>query len=360
MARPVRRQRRGAGRAVRPRDGGGQLLRQGTPGPGSRRGGPEHLGRRLHHRRRCGRRARRRAAASRRPGARPGAGRRHPGVRLRAQPLRHDRAGDQRSGLVRRLCRRADAGRCLRHGRHAADPGLRRGDAAHRRARRAGGPVRKDRLQRLAHPVDGRAGLCGGGRRAARRALPFDGHLFLDARPVAGAPEAARPGDLTMPSAPFRRRVVAALALCALAFAAQAQDFPTKPLRIVVAYPPGGGADILARDYGQKLQEKLGQPVIVENKPGAGTLLAAAQVAKAPADGHTLLLVTNTMLIAPQLQASSPVDVLAELRPVASLTGIVFVLVAFLATPAAHLMTGQLIQIDGAAHLGSGLHMLAG
>lgn len=131
-----------------------------------------------------------------------------------------------------------------------------------------------------------------------------------------------------MPSAPFRRRVVAALALCALAFAAQAQDFPTKPLRIVVAYPPGGGADILARDYGQKLQEKLGQPVIVENKPGAGTLLAAAQVAKAPADGHTLLLVTNTMLIAPQLQASSPVDVLAELRPVASLTGIVFVLVA--------------------------------
>jgi tripartite-type tricarboxylate transporter receptor subunit TctC len=121
--------------------------------------------------------------------------------------------------------------------------------------------------------------------------------------------------------------VATALALCGLSPAATAQDFPNKPIRIVVAYPPGGGADILARDFGQKLQDRLGQPVIVENKPGAGTLLAAAQVAKAPADGYTLLLVTNTMLISPQLQGSSPVDVLAELKPVASLTEIVFVLV---------------------------------
>ena len=124
-----------------------------------------------------------------------------------------------------------------------------------------------------------------------------------------------------------RRRLLCALALGGFALGAAAQDFPTRPLRIVVAYPPGGGADMLARDFGQRLQERLGQPVIVENKPGAGTLLAAAQVAKAPADGHTLLLVTNTLLISPQLHNASPVDVLAELRPVASLTGIVFVLV---------------------------------
>lgn len=131
-----------------------------------------------------------------------------------------------------------------------------------------------------------------------------------------------------MPSVPVSRRLIAALAFCALSFGAAAQDFPNRPLRIVVAYPPGGGADILARDFGQKLQDKLKQPVIIENKPGAGTLLAAAQVARAPADGYTLLLVTNTMLIAPQLQGTSPVDVLSELRPVASLTGIVFVLVS--------------------------------
>ncbi len=125
----------------------------------------------------------------------------------------------------------------------------------------------------------------------------------------------------------FNRRLLALLALCSLPLAAAAQAFPTKPLRIVVAYPPGGGAEILARDFGQKLQDKLKQPVIVENKPGAGTLLAAAQVASAPADGHTLLLVTNTLLISPQLQGSSPVNVLKELKPVAALTEIVFVLV---------------------------------
>lgn len=123
------------------------------------------------------------------------------------------------------------------------------------------------------------------------------------------------------------RCLFAALAFCCLSIGAMAQDFPNRPIRIVVAYPPGGAADILAREYGQKLQGKLKQPVIVENKPGAGTLLAAAQVAKAPADGHTLLLVTNTMLISPQLQGSSPVNVMTELKPVASLTEIVFVLV---------------------------------
>ncbi|MDW5444152.1 tripartite tricarboxylate transporter substrate binding protein [Polaromonas sp. SM01] len=125
-----------------------------------------------------------------------------------------------------------------------------------------------------------------------------------------------------------RRTALTALALCGLSFGAIAQDFPNKPLKIVVAYPPGGAADILARDFGQKLQLKLNQPVIVENKPGAGTLLAAAHVARAPADGHTMLLTTNTTLIAPQLQGSSPVEVMAELKPVASLTEIVFVLVA--------------------------------
>jgi tripartite-type tricarboxylate transporter receptor subunit TctC len=127
----------------------------------------------------------------------------------------------------------------------------------------------------------------------------------------------------------FRSAVASAafVLLAAGAAGVAAQDFPNRPLRIVVGYPPGGGADIIAREFGQKLQEKLRQPVIVENKPGGGTLLAASQVAKAPADGYTLLLVTNTLLISPQLQGASPVDVLADIKPVASLTGIVFVLV---------------------------------
>src|SRR5438094_9138611 len=93
------------------------------------------------------------------------------------------------------------------------------------------------------------------------------------------------------------------LALCC--FAADAQSWPAKPVRIVVAYPPGGGIDILARQLADKLAAPWGQSVIVENKPGANTILAAELVAKA--DSHTVLMTSEgTFSINPHMYAKLP------------------------------------------------------
>src|SRR5688572_20522710 len=90
--------------------------------------------------------------------------------------------------------------------------------------------------------------------------------------------------------------VLRALALAAVLAAAPAvaQTFPSKPVRLVVPYPPGGGTDVLARIVAPKMGEVLGQTVVVENKPGAGGTIGSAQAAVAPADGYTMLIV-NTL-----------------------------------------------------------------
>jgi len=81
---------------------------------------------------------------------------------------------------------------------------------------------------------------------------------------------------------------VAILLLCGLA--CRAQDFPSRPIRLIVPQAPGGGTDILGRNVAQKLSEQLRQPAIVENRTGAGSLVGTEYVAKAPADGYTLLV----------------------------------------------------------------------
>ncbi|MBL0422181.1 tripartite tricarboxylate transporter substrate binding protein [Ramlibacter sp. AW1] len=116
-------------------------------------------------------------------------------------------------------------------------------------------------------------------------------------------------------------------ALCAMPLQAQT-SFPTKPIRLVVPFPPGGSTDVAARALGERLGRDLGQPVVVENKPGAGTTVAAAHVASSPADGHTLYITgTITHGSAAALYSRLPYDPVKSFAPVALVTQSPFVVV---------------------------------
>lgn len=135
-----------------------------------------------------------------------------------------------------------------------------------------------------------------------------------------------------------RRQALTLLAATGLALtaaiplAASAQAaFPSRQVTLVVPFPPGGGPDLAARIIAEKLAPRLGQPVVVDNKPGAGALIGAGFVAKAPADGHTLLLTPNTMVISPHVLApgaAGGVDVHKDLTPVIAPATTPLVLVA--------------------------------
>ncbi len=137
---------------------------------------------------------------------------------------------------------------------------------------------------------------------------------------------------------PSRRLALGLLAAGGLAFAAglplgaAAQAaFPSRQVTLVVPFPPGGGPDLAARIIGEKLAPRLGQPVVVDNKPGAGALVGASFVAKAQPDGHTLLLTPNTMIISPHVLppgAGGGVDVMKDLAPVIAPATTPLVLVA--------------------------------
>ena len=116
-------------------------------------------------------------------------------------------------------------------------------------------------------------------------------------------------------------------------FCFTAHAWPTKPVRIVVAYPAGGGIDVMARQIAEKLTPAWGQPVIVENKPGANTILATDAVAKS-ADGHTILMTTDaTFSINPHLYAKLPYDAQRDFIPVTMLVLLQQLLVAHPAVP---------------------------
>ncbi|MBP7567948.1 MAG: tripartite tricarboxylate transporter substrate binding protein [Burkholderiaceae bacterium] len=125
------------------------------------------------------------------------------------------------------------------------------------------------------------------------------------------------------------RRSLLALALCAgLVPAAMAQAWPSKPIKLVVNFPPGGAADQLARMVGQPLSEALGQPVVIENRGGAGGNIGGDAVAKSPADGYTLLMSSGGMVsINPYLYARMPFDPAKDIVPVASVARIAVYLV---------------------------------
>src|SRR3954451_8040001 len=121
-------------------------------------------------------------------------------------------------------------------------------------------------------------------------------------------------------------RFVAALGALVVSLAANAQ-FPSRPIHILVTIPPGGAPDIVARVIADKVSPALGQPVVVDNKPAANGNAAAAEVARAPADGHTLLLGADSLItINPHVYSNMPLDTLKDLTPVASLVSNQFVL----------------------------------
>ena len=115
-----------------------------------------------------------------------------------------------------------------------------------------------------------------------------------------------------------RQAVVAGLYITlGIAMSAVAQDFPSKPVRIIVPQPPGGGFDSTARQLADKLAPLLGGPVVVENRPGAGTLVGTEAAAKAPADGYTLLVMSNTHTVNESLIPAKPFTLMKDFAPIA-------------------------------------------
>ena len=112
------------------------------------------------------------------------------------------------------------------------------------------------------------------------------------------------------------RAICASAMLCAAAASALAQGFPSKPIRIIVAFGPGGGNELFARAVGEKMRERLGQPVLVEIKPGAAGNIAAEFVARSAPDGHTLLVAQSGLTMQPWLSKSLPFDVIRSFAPV--------------------------------------------
>src|SRR3954470_348689 len=106
-------------------------------------------------------------------------------------------------------------------------------------------------------------------------------------------------------------------ALCLLAgVGASAQTYPSRPVKLVVPYGVGGSADVYARYIGAKLSESLGQPVVVENRPGAGSIVGTDAVAKSEPDGYTLLMMSNTHAVNETLIPKKPFDLMKDLAPI--------------------------------------------
>jgi len=126
----------------------------------------------------------------------------------------------------------------------------------------------------------------------------------------------------------MRRREVFALSALATPAIASAQGWPSRLVRVVVPFGPGGGTDIIVRLIQPQLTERLGQPVVIENRPGGGGTIGTNIVAQAPADGHTLLAMDSSVSVNPFLHARLPFDTERDLQPVAMLATAPVILVA--------------------------------
>jgi tripartite-type tricarboxylate transporter receptor subunit TctC len=163
---------------------------------------------------------------------------------------------------------------------------------------------------------------------------PIDatGTAQQDAR---GSNMAALQADVTAIGLTKMLKQALLIILVACAAPACAADYPVRPVSFIVPYAAGGATDLMARLIGQRLEQRLGKPFVIENRPGAGTVLAAAYVAKQPGDGYTLLLGTSTtMAINVTIYKSLPYDPTRDLVPVASVAGVPFILVVNPSLPA--------------------------
>ena len=142
------------------------------------------------------------------------------------------------------------------------------------------------------------------------------------------------PSGMKLPRRRFLHLAAGAAALPAVSHFAQAQAYPSRPVRIIVGFPPGGLVDITARLIGQRLSERLGQPFVIENRPGAGGNIGTEAVVRAPADGYTFLLVNTSDTISATLYDKLNFNFLRDIAPVAGIIRQPLVMVANPTVPA--------------------------
>jgi tripartite-type tricarboxylate transporter receptor subunit TctC len=162
----------------------------------------------------------------------------------------------------------------------------------------------------------------------------------------------------------FLAAVLALTLAAAPALAQSADKYPERQIKIIVPYPPGGSVDVLGRVVAQRMHENWGQPVIVENRPGAGTMIGTAAAAKAEPDGYTLVIVVSGHTTNPALHAQMPYDAIKDFAPIALLARTPVVLYAHPSLPAKD--TRELIALAkqktntlnfGSAGVGSMTHL---
>jgi tripartite-type tricarboxylate transporter receptor subunit TctC len=129
-------------------------------------------------------------------------------------------------------------------------------------------------------------------------------------------------------------RAILAFLLCALGAAAQSQDFPSRALRMVVPFAPGGSTDALARIVAQGMAEGLGQPVTVENRPGAGGNIGVEMVGRSPADGYTMIVVASGFVVNPSMYSKVNYDPVRDFAPISYLANVPSLLVVHPSVPA--------------------------
>jgi len=130
------------------------------------------------------------------------------------------------------------------------------------------------------------------------------------------------------------RTLLSSVLLCALCVSAFAQGYPQKPIKIVVPFGPGGFTDVAARILQKELAPAIGQPIIIENKPGAGSTIGTSEVSKSTPDGYTLVMISTAHVISPHLYKSIPYDPIKDFTPVMKLAEGPYVLVIHPSLPA--------------------------